>query len=100
MAVAQAISFTAADGETIRGTCFSPENVPELPLVTIINAGAGIPASYYNRFADCLADRGIVTVTYDYRGIGKSRPVTIARVSSDDKRLGGVRCACRSLLGT
>jgi predicted alpha/beta hydrolase len=75
MAVAQAISFTAADGKTLRGTCFSPENVPELPLVTIINAGAGIPASYYKRFADCLADRGIVTVTYDYRGIGKSRPV-------------------------
>ena len=44
-----------------------------MPLVAVINAGAGIPATYYKRFAEGLADRGIVTITCDYRGIGPLR---------------------------
>jgi len=42
--------------------------------VAVINAGAGIPAAYYRAFAAGLADRGVVTMIYDYRGIGRSRP--------------------------
>lgn len=68
------IRLTAADGEILSATHFAPEHGRELGLVAVINAGAGIPATYYGRFAEGLAERGIATVTYDYRGIGQSRP--------------------------
>ncbi len=42
--------------------------------MAVINSGAGIPATYYSRFAEGLASVGIATITYDYRGIGQSRP--------------------------
>ena len=69
--------FAAADGENLHAMCFEPEDGRELPLVVVINAGAGIPATYYKRFAEGLAERGIVTITYDYRGIGRSRPAKL-----------------------
>jgi predicted alpha/beta hydrolase len=69
--------FATADGENLHATCFAPEDGHELPLVAVINPGAGIPATYYKRFAEGLADRGIVTITFDYRGIGPSRPAKL-----------------------
>ena len=77
MAKARAFRIAATDGENLHATCFAPENGHELPMVAVINAGAGIPATYYRRFAERLADLGIVTITYDYRGIGPSRPVKL-----------------------
>lgn len=77
MATSEAFRFAAADGENLYATRFSPEEGTELPVVAVINAGAGIPASYYKRFAESLADRGVVTITYDYRGIGPSRPLKL-----------------------
>ncbi len=74
MAKRVGIRLTAADGEVLSATHFTPERGRELGLVVLINPGAGIPASYYGRFAEGLADRGIATITYDYRGIGHSRP--------------------------
>ena len=42
--------------------------------VVVVHCGAGIPASRYQNFAAFLAAAGIPTLTYDYRGIGQSRP--------------------------
>jgi len=70
----EGIRLTAADGEALFATLFSPELDRELGLVAVINSGAGIPATYYSRFAEGLASHGIATITYDYRGIGQSRP--------------------------
>lgn len=39
-----------------------------------INCATGVLASYYHYYARFLADRGFVVLTYDYRGIGMSRP--------------------------
>lgn len=74
MASASTFRFAAADGQMLSATLFTPESGRELAMVSVINPGAGIPATYYGRFAEGLADRGIVTMTYDYRGIGRSRP--------------------------
>jgi len=74
MALAHAFRFDTADGERLHATRFVPAGTDELTLVAVIYPGAGIPASYYRRFAEGLADRGIVTITFDYRGIGPSRP--------------------------
>jgi predicted alpha/beta hydrolase len=40
----------------------------------VLHSGAGIPAVRYRRFAHFLAEWGIPVLTYDYRGIGMSRP--------------------------
>ena len=42
--------------------------------VAVLHPGAGIPALRYRRFAAFLAEWGIPVLTYDYRGIGLSRP--------------------------
>ncbi len=42
-------------------------------------AGAGVPARYYHRYARFLASYGFDVLTYDYRGIGASRPDRLER---------------------
>lgn len=44
------------------------------PRVVIVNAATGVLARYYHRYARFLAEQGFAAVTYDYRGIGESRP--------------------------
>lgn len=43
----------------------------------VINPATGVTARYYERYARFLADRGFAVLTYDYRGIGRSRPKTL-----------------------
>ena len=43
----------------------------------MLHCGAGIPAARYRRFARFLAEWGIPVLTYDYRGIGLSRPAAL-----------------------
>ncbi|MGQ8634169.1 alpha/beta hydrolase family protein [Agrobacterium sp. DKPNP3] len=40
----------------------------------IINPATGVAARYYHRYAAFLAGHGFDVLTYDYRGIGRSRP--------------------------
>lgn len=42
--------------------------------IVIVNAATGVLARYYHRYAQFLADEGYEAITYDYRGIGGSRP--------------------------
>jgi predicted alpha/beta hydrolase len=42
--------------------------------VVIINTGAGVSQRFYAPFAAWLAERGFTVITYDYRGVGESRP--------------------------
>ena len=42
--------------------------------MAVVHCGGGIPAVRYSRFARFLAEWGIPVLTYDYRGIGLSRP--------------------------
>lgn len=44
----------------------------------ILNPATGVPARYYHRYARFLAENGLETLTYDYRGIGASRPPRLA----------------------
>lgn len=46
----------------------------ERPALVIVNAATGVLARYYHRYASYLAERGHSVITYDYRGIGQSRP--------------------------
>ena len=68
------LQLRAADGYPI-GAVFYPALRPRAPRrVAVLHGGAGIPALRYRRFANFLAEWGIPVLTYDYRGIGLSRP--------------------------
>jgi predicted alpha/beta hydrolase len=51
---------------------------PRRPRATVVVHGAtAVPHGYYGAFAEALATRGLRVVTYDYRGVGASRPATL-----------------------
>jgi len=67
------ITLRCKDGVSLRGHVWSGCADPRCGTA-IINAATGVRARYYHYFARFLAEHGFVVVTYDYRGIGRSRP--------------------------
>ena len=47
------------------------------PGLVIINAATSVRCRYYSRFAEYLHGHGFDVLTYDYRGIGESRPASM-----------------------
>ncbi len=45
--------------------------------IVLVNAAMGISQRYYVGFANYLASQGFTTITYDYRGVGKSAPAVL-----------------------
>lgn len=45
--------------------------------VVVINAATSVRCDYYARFAQFLYDEGFDVLTFDYRGIGRSRPASL-----------------------
>ncbi len=66
------VAIPTPDGLRLGGTLFRPTS-PNDRAVTI-QAATGVKQEYYGRFAAYLAERGFTVLTYDYRGIGRSRP--------------------------
>ncbi|HTR09926.1 MAG TPA: alpha/beta fold hydrolase [Paraburkholderia sp.] len=50
--------------------------------VVIVNAATSVRCRYYFRFAAWLHRHGYDAIVYDYRGIGESRPASLARLSA------------------
>ena len=69
------LDIACADGVTLGGHLWSPV-APPLGTV-IINPATGVLARYYHRYAAYLAAHGFAVLTYDYRGIGLSRPARL-----------------------
>jgi predicted alpha/beta hydrolase len=74
LAIHGALRFTTDDARHLSGTLFRADNPRGAVL---INSATGVPQRYYHRFATFLAERGLTTLTYDYRGIGASRVGTL-----------------------
>lgn len=70
-----AVEFAARDGCRLAGTLYRPKT-PNRRAV-LIQAAAGVKQEYYGKFAAYLATRGFATLTFDYRGIGRSRPARL-----------------------
>ncbi|MBK7792689.1 MAG: alpha/beta fold hydrolase [Betaproteobacteria bacterium] len=70
-----------------------PINSEAADAVALINAGAGIDSRYYERFASYLAEAGIPTLVYDYRGIGRSRPQSMRGFEASVEEWGSKDCA-------
>jgi predicted alpha/beta hydrolase len=68
----QTVDFTllTADNHRLAATRFEPTEPNGLSI--LINSATGAPRHYYRSFAQYLAQRGCLVLTYDYRGIGDS----------------------------
>lgn len=69
------LTITASDGFQLAATLFEPVNANE--KVVLINSAMAVKRGYYRKYAAYLADRGFTAITYDYRGIGGSRPASL-----------------------
>ncbi|MFN4208908.1 MAG: alpha/beta fold hydrolase [Agrobacterium albertimagni] len=68
--------LTAADEVRLTGHWWRPAE-PTPTTTVIINPATGVHARYYHRYAAYLAANGFAVLTYDYRGIGLSRPESL-----------------------
>ena len=66
------IAIPARDGYRLAASAFEPDADPG--DVVLINSATAVPRRYYRHFAAALAAAGYHTLSYDYRGIGGSRP--------------------------
>lgn len=69
------IRFKAADGYALAGTMFEPPGVARASV--LVNPAMAVRREYYAGFAAFLAENGLRTLIYDYRGIGGSRPAKL-----------------------
>lgn len=67
--------LAAADGYDLGALEYAPAAPPR--AVVVIAGATGVRQRYYARFAAWLADRGLAALTFDYRGIGESRPASL-----------------------
>ena len=66
----------AADEYRLAATLYRPQAAAL--AVVVIACATGVRRSYYDNFARALADQGLAVLTFDYRGIGDSRPAKLA----------------------
>ncbi|MEZ4360460.1 MAG: alpha/beta fold hydrolase [Kofleriaceae bacterium] len=67
----------ATDGFELAATLVRPTGEGACRAAVVINSATGVKRGYYTKFATFLAERGLPTLTFDYRGIGGSRPKTL-----------------------
>ncbi len=72
--VSRDISILAADGFSLAATLYGGDQPGP---VTIIAPATAVPARYYVRFANFLAEHGRPALTFDYRGQGRSAPADL-----------------------
>jgi predicted alpha/beta hydrolase len=73
----EAIRIRALDGHELGGVHFSSPHAVAPKAAAVFAGGGGIRASVYRRFAAYLGAAGIPVLTFDYRGIGTSRPARL-----------------------
>lgn len=80
MSTEESIEFTAADGCRLHGSLQRPAAAPRAAVV--IHPATGVPERLYLPFARFLAGQGYATLSYDYRGIGRSAPPSLRGFSA------------------
>jgi len=68
------LRIRAADGYELGAILYSVPTEAAPPRAAVLHGGGGIPALRYRQFARFLARSGMPVLTYDFRGIGLSRP--------------------------
>ena len=71
------VTLTAADGYPLGATRYGSGS-----QAVLVMPATGVPQSYYAKFAAYLAERGFTALTFDYRGIGRSRYADIRKIAA------------------
>lgn len=74
------LKIQAEDGFSLAATLHRPAEFTRGAV--ILSAGTGIRRQFYGQLATYLAQQGYLTLTYDYRGIGQSRPPNLRKFSA------------------
>lgn len=75
------LRISAADGTELAAARFEP---PARPAKAVLIVPAmGVAQSYYAPFAAWLARHGFAVATFDFRGIGRSRPASLRGYRAD-----------------
>jgi predicted alpha/beta hydrolase len=69
------ITVTTTDQFSLYGTLFEPAASNQ--RFVLINSAMAVKRAFYAKYAAYLAGRGFTVLTYDYRGIGESRPASL-----------------------
>jgi predicted alpha/beta hydrolase len=69
--------FPATDGYLLGGRLFATAGPQTAACAALFIGGGGVPTALYRRFARYIASRGIPVLTFDYRGVGASRPTSL-----------------------
>jgi predicted alpha/beta hydrolase len=73
------LRIPALDGFLLAATLYEPAPAADRDVTVLVNSATAVPRSYYDGFARHLAGQGFAVLTYDYRGIGESRPRRLGR---------------------
>lgn len=84
-------TFNAEDGRALHGHLWHTDSHPPHTAL-IINPATGVIARYYSRYAAYLARAGFIVLTYDYRGIGLSRPKSLRGFRATKHDWGALDC--------
>src|SRR5262249_1244946 len=68
-------TFTTTDNFTLHGTLFEPASSNQ--RFVLISSAMPVKRGFYAKYAAYLASKGFTVLTYDYRGIGDSRPASL-----------------------
>ncbi len=71
------LTLTALDGRPLAATIHAPLGPPEAALVVL--GALGVPHRFYTPLAAWLAERDIAVLTFDYRGVGRSRAIPVRK---------------------
>lgn len=71
----RALTLPAIDGYPLAVTCYEPHSWIDGTL--LIHSAMAVPQGFYRAFAEHVAAAGYRVITYDYRGIGGSRPASL-----------------------
>jgi predicted alpha/beta hydrolase len=72
----ESLNLITDDGRMLAARCFRPQGMP-LRRAVIIACALGVPQTFYERYAQWLAQHGCVVYTFDWRGMGQSAPPSL-----------------------
>ena len=75
----QDLAVFTPDGYALGASVFEPARSR---ATVIVNGAMAVPQAYYGKFARYLARWGLRTITWDYRGVGRSTPPTLRGFSA------------------
>lgn len=79
MIASEPFRVAARDGLPLAATVYRPRSTTPVERVVLVCSAMGVRRDYYASFAEHAAERGAAVITFDYRGIGGSRPASLRR---------------------